>query len=185
MLAYMHLIIREASKFWGYGWLTYGTVFRRNHERPAARWDFINNFLHVAYIAGHDHPPILPCHHCNQTDHESNICVMASLIPRTRDTPAQMQKSRPPTPKGRRPTPCPSRLGPRREQRQIYLSRILQLHPYMCCLRRKSPSKGLPSAATRLSLPRTALGCHKTLLTIPRHIATQALPEGHTETRLS
>ena len=32
MLAYMRLIIREASKFGGNGWLTYDAVFRRNQE---------------------------------------------------------------------------------------------------------------------------------------------------------
>ena len=114
MLAYMRIIIREARKFGGHGWLTYDAVFRRKHEGPSAQWDFIDPSLHVAYIAGHDHPPILPCHHCNETDHESNICAIVPLIPRTRGFPAQMQKSRPPIPKGRRPTPYPSRLGPKR-----------------------------------------------------------------------
>ena len=34
MLAYLRLIVREAGKFGGNGWLTYDSVFRRNHEGP-------------------------------------------------------------------------------------------------------------------------------------------------------
>ena len=35
-LAYRRLIVCEASKFGGNGWLTYDAVFRRNHEGKSA-----------------------------------------------------------------------------------------------------------------------------------------------------
>ena len=52
MLAYMRLIIREATKYGGNGWLTYDSVFRRNQEGQSQPWNSIDPSLHIAYISG-------------------------------------------------------------------------------------------------------------------------------------
>jgi hypothetical protein len=51
MLAYMRLIVREASKFGGNGWLTYDAVFRRNHEGKSAPLNYIDPSLHQGFVA--------------------------------------------------------------------------------------------------------------------------------------
>ena len=51
MLAYLRLVVREASKFGGNGWLTYDAVFRRNHEGPSEPWNTLDASLHQVYIA--------------------------------------------------------------------------------------------------------------------------------------
>ena len=50
MLAYMRLIIREATKFGEYGRLTYNAMFRRNQEGLSQPWNVIDPSLHIAYI---------------------------------------------------------------------------------------------------------------------------------------
>ena len=50
MLAYMHLIIREATKFGSLGWMKYDAVFRRNQEGSTSPWNVIDPSLHIAYI---------------------------------------------------------------------------------------------------------------------------------------
>ena len=52
MLAYMRLIIREATKFGGLGWMAYDAVFRLNQEGSSSPWNVIDPSLHIAYIAG-------------------------------------------------------------------------------------------------------------------------------------
>ena len=51
MLAYMYLIVREASKFWGMGWLTYDANFRRNKEGLSVPWNAIDSSLYHIFIA--------------------------------------------------------------------------------------------------------------------------------------
>ena len=51
MLAYMRLIVREAHKHGGQGWLTYDAVFRRNNQGAAQPWNILDPSLHTAYVA--------------------------------------------------------------------------------------------------------------------------------------
>ena len=51
MLAYMRLIVREASKFGGNGWLTYDSVFRRNPTGSSSPWNSLDASLHKVYTA--------------------------------------------------------------------------------------------------------------------------------------
>ena len=60
MLAYMRLIIREARKYGGNGWLTYDMVFRGNYEKKSVPWNYIDPSLHTAYIGGRASLPSLP-----------------------------------------------------------------------------------------------------------------------------
>lgn len=69
MLAYMRLLIREAGKFGGTGWLTYDSVFRRNNEGKHARWNYLDASLHQVYIATPGEKPLAPCRYCQEIDH--------------------------------------------------------------------------------------------------------------------
>ena len=52
MLAYMRLIIREASKFGGMGWLTYDAIFRRNQEGLSSPWNSLDASLTLSNFSG-------------------------------------------------------------------------------------------------------------------------------------
>ena len=88
MLAYMRIIIREAHKHGGMGWLTYDAVFRRNQQGLDTPWNIIDPSLHTAYIAGQNRQPITPRRHCHETDHGAEDCALAPIIPATTPTPA-------------------------------------------------------------------------------------------------
>ena len=113
MLAYMRLIIREASKFGGTGWLTYDTVFRRNHEGDSTPWDYLDASLHQVYIASQGNKVAVPCKHCHESDHHSSECAMASMLSR-----GQILYPEPPSPgpdqtivpRWRRPAPYPRQV---------------------------------------------------------------------------
>ena len=72
MLAYMRIIIREASKFSGTGWLAYDSVFRRNQEGLAAPWDYLDPSLHQVYIASQRSKVATPCKHSHEIDHAAS-----------------------------------------------------------------------------------------------------------------
>ena len=74
MLAYMRLVMREASKFGGTSWLTYDAVFRRNHEGGSTPWNYIDALLHQVYIASQGNKAAIPCKHCHESDHPSAEC---------------------------------------------------------------------------------------------------------------
>ena len=108
MLAYMRLIIREASKYGGTGWLTYDTVFRRNQEGVSTPWNYLDASLHQVYIANQLQKTTMPCNHCHEIDHLPSECAMASMRPKSLSSPPE------PTPtygkdqagfKGKRPSP--------------------------------------------------------------------------------
>ena len=86
MLAYMRLMIREAHKHGGNGWLTYDAVFRRNKQGKDRAWDVLDPSLHMAYIAGQGTGLRIPCKHCNEADHSYEDCALASLALSTKMT---------------------------------------------------------------------------------------------------
>ena len=68
-------------------------MFRRNQEGSPSPWNVIDpSLLHIAYIAGQETPPLPPCRHCNETDHNSNGCAMAPLAVPTKVIPYSQQK---------------------------------------------------------------------------------------------
>ena len=87
MLAYMRLVVREAYKFDGQGWLMYDSIFRKNNQGPTARWDMIDPSLHMAYIQGLSNRPRVPCPLCQECDHRTENCAKASLETSTRGGP--------------------------------------------------------------------------------------------------
>ena len=84
MLGYMRLIIREAHKHGGQGWLTYDMVFRRNNQGNSQAWNILDSSLHTAYVASQSLPLRIPCKHCNETDHSQEKCALAPTIPPVR-----------------------------------------------------------------------------------------------------
>ena len=52
MLAYMWLIIREATKYGGLGWATYDSLFRSNRTGSLVSWDELDPSLHILYVVG-------------------------------------------------------------------------------------------------------------------------------------
>ena len=98
--AYMRLLIREALKYGGNGWITYDTVYRRNRTGPGARWDQLDPSLHIAYVIARADTPVTPCTLCNETDHTTEDCALASSQPPTRGTPRRsLPLSRPFSPR--------------------------------------------------------------------------------------
>ena len=79
MLAYMRLVVREASKFGGSEWLTYGAVFRQNQVDPSMPWNYIDASLHQVYIANQQGRMATPCKHCNEVEHSSADCVVVAI----------------------------------------------------------------------------------------------------------
>ncbi len=98
MLAYMRLIVREARKYGGNGWLTYDTVFRRNQAGRPNPWNFLDPSLHMAYIGGQSTQPLIPCHHCNEVDHCSEDCAIAPTVTPTKSV-ASRNPDRPQPPR--------------------------------------------------------------------------------------
>ena len=109
MLAYMRLLIGEAGKFSGTGWLTYDSVFRRNNEGKEARWNHLDASLHQVYIASAGDKLVAPCRHCHEVDHSSANCAVAALLPKTFPTSADAGPSHTGKfiSKGKRPAPYP------------------------------------------------------------------------------
>ena len=87
MLAYMRLLVREAKKYGGTGWVTYDQVFRRNRPGLEARWDVLDPSLHIAYISSQADSPATPCAICSEVDHLTEDCALSSLAPATKKAP--------------------------------------------------------------------------------------------------
>ena len=83
MLAYMRLVVREAGKFGGSGWLTYDTIFRRNHEGLEQRWNYLDASLHQVYIASLGDKLVVLSKHCHEIDHVAADCAVAAVLPRS------------------------------------------------------------------------------------------------------
>jgi len=83
MMAYMRLIVREAHKHGGSGWLQYDCIFRKNNQGPAASWDVLDPSL-LTIVANQGCSPRLPCHHCQEFDHSPHECALAPLEQPTR-----------------------------------------------------------------------------------------------------
>ena len=107
MLAYMRLLIREASKFGGTGWLTYDSVFRRNNEGKDARWNYLDASLHQVYIASPRDKPVTPCRYCQEIDHASANCAVATFLPMTLSSPTDPAPSHMVRPSWRVKRPAP------------------------------------------------------------------------------
>ena len=110
MLAFMRLVVREANKFGGAGWLTYDAVFRRNHQGTSTPWNYIDASLHQVYVANQRDKIVTPCQHCQEVDHTTAQCAVGAILPKPITPPMEltplmgMGPDRP-AKKGKRPSP--------------------------------------------------------------------------------
>ena len=119
MLAYMRLIVREASKFGGNGWLTYDSVFRRNQEGLSTPW---NASLHQVYIANQGVKVATPCKHCHEVDHVAADCAITAVLPQVTNTTSSVANTVPPTSTPERGSSKGKRSFPYTRQRPICTS---------------------------------------------------------------
>ena len=111
-LAYLRLIVREAGKFGGNGWLTYDSVFQRNQEGLSTPWNVLEASLHQLYIANQGVKVTTPCKHCQEVDHVAADCATTAVLPQATNTTSSIANTVPPTStpergssKGKRPSP--------------------------------------------------------------------------------
>lgn len=80
MLAYSRLLIREALRHGGNGWLEYDRVFRRQMAiNPLLPWNTIEPGLQAATILGQRSTGGIFCTICREADHNANQCALAPL----------------------------------------------------------------------------------------------------------
>ena len=108
MLAYSRLLIREALRHGGSGWLEYDRVFHRQLIiNPLLSWNTIDPGLQVATILGQRGSTGTFCTLCCECDHTTSQCALAPV--------QQQEMSQPPTvttqpPVGSRPPRHPKTL---------------------------------------------------------------------------
>lgn len=161
MLAYMRLLVREAKKYGGTGWITYDQVFRRNRAGPDARWDQLDPSLHIAYIASQADSPATPCSICSEVDHSAEDCALSSLRPATkRAFPPATMASR-----------DPARGGPLCPKRQLQTRTQLGYPSKRICLSWNRGKCAFPGACNFQHVCATCRGQH------PAHDCTQTPPD--------
>ena len=80
MLAYSRLIIREALRHGGSGWLEYNRVFRRQLAiDPSMSWNNLQPSLLAATALDQPgpNPPGSFCSLCRECDHTASLCALA------------------------------------------------------------------------------------------------------------
>jgi hypothetical protein len=101
-LAYARLIIREAQRHGGQGWLDYDRVFRQQAAiDPTIRWNVIHPAIQASTLFGAPHPSGGPqgpavqagtfCTLCRGVDHPAASCALAYLQPQTPGNPTSSQ----------------------------------------------------------------------------------------------
>ena len=80
MLAYSRLLIREALRHGGSGWMEYDRVFRRQLAiNPTMPWNTLEPSLQAATILGQRNSTGMFCSICQECDHTANQCALAPL----------------------------------------------------------------------------------------------------------
>ena len=125
-LLYGRLVIREAQRHSGPGWLEYDRIFRQHAAlSPSTVWHEVNPSLHASTVLSYRTGLGQVCKICHEPDHTAEICAMQVLQP---TPPATSVAPQPVLP---RPQPTsrlgvsPSAAGPmRRPVRPETLERI-------------------------------------------------------------
>jgi len=82
LLSYARLIICEAQRHSGPGWLEYDEVFRQQAAvNPSLPWNEINSSLHATTILSYRSGPGRFCSLCHESDHLMSQCALAHLQP--------------------------------------------------------------------------------------------------------
>ena len=82
MLAYARLVIREAQRHGGVGWLDYDRVFRQQAALDGTlQWNTIHPGIQAATLVGRTAKPGLFCTLCRESDHSTGDCALGYLQP--------------------------------------------------------------------------------------------------------
>ena len=83
-LAYARLIIREAQRHSGSGWLDYDRVFRQQAALdPALKWNSLHPGIQASTLVGQVANAHMLCRLCREPDHSANQCALWYLQPPT------------------------------------------------------------------------------------------------------
>ncbi len=78
LLAYQTMIVREARRCGGRGWLAYDTMFRQQAAvKPDSDWSKLNNSLYSVTFMAQQNGRGRTCIHCLETDHSVSECALA------------------------------------------------------------------------------------------------------------
>ena len=81
MFAYQTIMVREARRCGGKGWLAYDMMFRQQAaNNPKVDWSVINNSLYSTTFLGQQNNRGRTCQWCMETDHTSVNCAMAPTV---------------------------------------------------------------------------------------------------------
>ena len=90
MLAYARLILGEAQRHGGLGWIDYDRAARQLKAiDPLKPWNSLESGLHSAMILGHSSGKTVHCAYCFESDHSSAQCALAFF----KSLPATVQMS--------------------------------------------------------------------------------------------
>ncbi len=80
LIAYECLVIREARKNGGQGWMLYDRIFRQNaQEDPSVDWTKLDASLHASTFLAMRSAPGVVCPWCFASDHDQGECALAPL----------------------------------------------------------------------------------------------------------
>ena len=80
MLAYARLIIREALRHGGSGWLDYDRVFRQQAAIDhSLRWNSLHPGIQASTLIGHAPGTVVFCTLCREPDHTADQCALTCL----------------------------------------------------------------------------------------------------------
>ena len=81
MFAYQIIMVREAHRCGGKGWLAYDMMFRQQvANNPKVDWSVINNSLYSTTFLAQQNNRSRTCQWCMETDHTSANCAMAPTV---------------------------------------------------------------------------------------------------------
>ena len=80
LLTYGRLVIREAQRHGGPGWLEYDKIFRQHAALdPAVRWNELNPSLHASTVMAYRAGTSQCCVLCHEPDHGAHACALVGL----------------------------------------------------------------------------------------------------------
>ena len=91
LMAYQTIMIREARRCGGSGWLAYDSMFRQQAANARGTdWAKLNTSLYTVTFMQQHNGRGRTCQHCLETDHDGVDCALAPVKPTTR--PARSQE---------------------------------------------------------------------------------------------
>jgi hypothetical protein len=80
LLTYGQLVIREAQRHGGPGWLEYDKIFRQHAALdPSVQWNELNPSLHASTVMTYRSGNSQCCTLCHEPDHGAHICALGAL----------------------------------------------------------------------------------------------------------